>query len=173
MTLAGVWHGSGLTFLVFGLLHATYLSVNHAWRMFRPASWKPARGGAATCWRALLTYLCVLVGAVVFRADTLAGAGGILSGMLGLNGFGSTGTMHERTLTLVRDWALIGFAAAIVFRAPNTQQIMRDFSPVLNTVAGGGGAWRPSLGWALAFGCLGALGLLGIGSSGEFLYFQF
>ncbi|MBV9116070.1 MAG: hypothetical protein JOY63_01760, partial [Acetobacteraceae bacterium] len=49
----------------------------------------------------------------------------------------------------------------------------RDFAPVLSPVAGRGWAWRPNLGWALAFGCLGALGLLGIGGSAEFLYFQF
>ncbi len=173
VTLAGIWHGSGLTFLVFGLLHAIYLSVNHAWRTFRPASFKPARGAAASCRRILLTYLCVLVGAVVFRADTLADAGGVLSGMLGVNGLGLPGLMHERLFTIARDWALLAFAAIVVFAAPNTQHIMRHFAPVLNTVVGGGRAWRPSLGWALAFGSLGALGLLGIGGSAEFLYFQF
>jgi len=137
------------------------------------SSLKPARSGAAACRRVLLTYLCVLVGAVVFRADTLAGAGGVLSGMLGLNGVGLAGPVRERTLTMVRNWALIGFAAAIAFCGPNTQEIMRDFAPVLNTVAARGCAWRPSLGWALACGSLGALGLLGIGGSAEFLYFQF
>ena len=34
MGLAGIWHGAGFQFLVFGLLHAMYLSVNHAWRIF-------------------------------------------------------------------------------------------------------------------------------------------
>jgi alginate O-acetyltransferase complex protein AlgI len=173
MSIAGVWHGSGLTFLAFGLLHAAYLSINHAWRMFRPASCKPARGAAATCRRILLTYLCVLVGAVVFRADTLPDAGAVLSGMLGLNGITPTGPMHARPLAIARDWTLIGFAATIAFGAPNTQQIMCNFAPVLNTVAGSGWAWRPSLGWAVACGSLGALGLLGIGGSAEFLYFQF
>jgi D-alanyl-lipoteichoic acid acyltransferase DltB (MBOAT superfamily) len=34
MGLAGIWHGAGLQFLIFGLLHAAYLSINHAWRIF-------------------------------------------------------------------------------------------------------------------------------------------
>ena len=34
--LVGIWHGAGLTFLLFGLMHAIYISINHAWRMFGP-----------------------------------------------------------------------------------------------------------------------------------------
>ncbi len=175
MILAGVWHGSGITFFAFGLLHATYLCVNHAWRIFRPAEWKRRPGHAAVCRRVLLTYLCVLVGAVVFRADSLGAASGVLSGMAGLHGLALAGPMPERGVTVARDWALIVLAAALALGAPNTQQIMRDHAPVLGrAVAGASGwAWRPSLGWAMAFGCLGALGLLAIGGSGEFLYFQF
>ena len=175
MTFAGVWHGSGLTFLVFGLLHAVYLSVNHAWRIFRPAKRKPRRTRAATCRRVLVTYLCVLVGAVVFRADTLGSARDMLAGMIGLHGLASAGLAPERDLTLIRDWALIVVLAAVALGAPNTQEIMRDHAPVLGAVGNRarGLAWRPSLGWAMAFGCLGALGLLAIGGSGEFLYFQF
>jgi hypothetical protein len=33
--------------------------------------------------------------------------------------------------------------------------------------------WRPTTRWALAFGCAATLGLLSIGGTGEFLYFQF
>src|SRR5262249_20116652 len=36
MLIAGVWHGAGLQFVVFGLLHGVYISVNHAWRTFGP-----------------------------------------------------------------------------------------------------------------------------------------
>ncbi len=173
MTLAGVWHGSGLTFLVFGLLHAIYLCVNHAWRVFRPARWKSAPGRLAVCRRVLLTYLCVLAGAVVFRSHSLAAAWTMLSEMVGLHGFALSRLSPERTLTVGRDWGTIVLLGAVALGAPNTQQIMRDYAPVLERVSGGGRAWCPSLGWAMALGCVGALGLLAIGSSGEFLYFQF
>ncbi len=83
LALAGVWHGSGATFLVFGLLHAAYLSVNHAWRLFRP---HPLGQSATAVGRVVLTYACVLVGSVVFRAPSLWSAGQVLGAMLGLHG---------------------------------------------------------------------------------------
>ena len=73
MALAGIWHGSGLTFLVFGLLHAVYISVNHALACAASAH---RTGYAAVHHRpaSLLTYLCVLVGAIMFRAPSLTAA---------------------------------------------------------------------------------------------------
>ena len=42
--LAGIWHGAGAQFLLFGLLHALYLTVNHTMRIFYPAP-RPRRRG--------------------------------------------------------------------------------------------------------------------------------
>lgn len=121
--------------------------------------------------RVALTYLCVLAGSVVFRADTLHGAGAMLAGMTGLHGF-ALPTLDGATL---RGWAMILGLGAIAFLAPNTQQIMAEVAPVLEAapVSDRFWAWRPTLGWAAALGCLGALGLLAIGQPSEFLYFQF
>src|SRR3954447_11662301 len=41
MGLAGVWHGAGTQYLIFGLLHGLYITVNHAARIFFPAPKKP------------------------------------------------------------------------------------------------------------------------------------
>ena len=65
---------------------------------------------------------------------------------------------------------------AVVWGAPNTQQIMRAHGPALGKVLPGPLprlAWQPTLRWAVAFGCATTLGLLSIGGTGEFLYFQF
>ncbi len=35
MLLTGIWHGAGLQFVVFGLIHGVYLTANQAWRHFR------------------------------------------------------------------------------------------------------------------------------------------
>src|SRR5258708_34888510 len=35
MYLAGIWHGAGLQFVIFGVLHGLHLIVNHAGRIFR------------------------------------------------------------------------------------------------------------------------------------------
>ena len=183
MTLAGIWHGSGLTFVVFGALHAAYLIANHAWRVFGPR--QGARGGAPgrvqgratrVGWIAL-TYLAVLVGAVVFRAPSLGVAGQMLGGMAGLHGVGIPAGLSARGL--LRGARTVGWFAAlyaIVWGAPNTQQIMRAVGPALDPVRAGPWpwlVWRPSLPWALAIGGAAALGLLSLGGTSEFLYFRF
>ncbi|MBW4089943.1 MAG: MBOAT family protein [Proteobacteria bacterium] len=179
MTLAGIWHGSGLTFVVFGLLHAAYLTINHAWRVFGPRRAGAGATGEATgrLGRIALTYLAVLVGAVVFRAPSLGVAGQVLAGMAGLHGAGTTGALGAHTvLRAGRAVGWLGVLYAIVWGAPNTQQIMRRIGPALEAVRPGpfpGLAWRPSLPWALAMGGGAALGLLSLGGTSEFLYFRF
>ncbi len=33
--LAGIWHGAGWTFVVFGLIHGFALAINHAWTQMK------------------------------------------------------------------------------------------------------------------------------------------
>ncbi len=35
MLLTGLWHGAGIQFVLFGLIHGVYLTANQAWRHFR------------------------------------------------------------------------------------------------------------------------------------------
>jgi alginate O-acetyltransferase complex protein AlgI len=172
--LAGVWHGSGATFLVFGLLHAAYLSVNHAWRLFRPRP--PGQRAAAIIGRIALTYGCVLVGSVVFRAPSLWSAGQVLSAMVGLHGVSVGFENGAAAMRAVVQTACIVGLYAIVWAAPNTQQIMHACGPTLDAVRPGPLpwlTWRTSLPWAAALGCAAAVGLSALGGTGEFLYFQF
>jgi D-alanyl-lipoteichoic acid acyltransferase DltB (MBOAT superfamily) len=168
--LAGVWHGSAFTFVVFGLLHGGYLCVNHAWRLLRPGPRSGARHAAVA--RVALTYGCVLVGSVMFRATSLADAGALLRGMLGLHGLSPAAP----DLRAVVDVLWLVMLYVIVWGAPNTQQIMRTYAPALGRVAAGAWprlVWQPTLPWAVAFGAAATLGLLSIGGTGEFLYYRF
>jgi D-alanyl-lipoteichoic acid acyltransferase DltB (MBOAT superfamily) len=160
MVLAGIWHGSTLTFLVFGLLHAGFLAVNHAWRIYRPN--REAPDLAIRIGRVALTYGCVLLASVVFRAPSMEAALSVLSGMVGLHGWAAPDTA-PRTL---QEAATLAGLYGLVWFAPNTQQIM---------TAGGSGwwCWRPSVPWAIACGCATTLGLLSLGGTTEFLYFRF
>jgi D-alanyl-lipoteichoic acid acyltransferase DltB (MBOAT superfamily) len=202
MVLAGIWHGAGLQFLVFGLLHFVYLSVNHVWRMSRP------RGRDATPERALttagnvlLTYLCVLVASVFFRAPSVGQAVTMLGGLIGLHGggpplavptelatlAGSWGTMlvqhgiiapmwHVYAWRLDRGIVWIGGLYLIVWLMPNTQQIMRLYEPALGRILPGpfpALCWRLNLRWALVSGSAVALAAMAVGGTQEFLYFQF
>ncbi len=84
MVLGGLWHGAGWSFVVWGTLHGLYLGVNHGFRaLCGPALYARldrSRLFGASSW--LLTMLAVILAWVVFRAETLQGAGRILWRML-------------------------------------------------------------------------------------------
>src|SRR5262245_41497677 len=88
MLLGGLWHGAGWTFVVWGVLHGFYLVVNHAWRALRARLGHDLKrssrwGRALGC---LVTFVAVVVGWVVFRADSLDTASSLLRAMAGMNG---------------------------------------------------------------------------------------
>jgi len=65
--IAGIWHGAGWTFVVFGLIHGLAMATNHAWRQ-SGAPELPAPLG----W--LLTMSVVIIGLVFFRAQDVTTA---------------------------------------------------------------------------------------------------
>jgi alginate O-acetyltransferase complex protein AlgI len=169
MVLAGIWHGAGVTFLIFGLLHGIYLCVNHAVRVYNPGP--RSRRLYAVILRCAATYLSVLIASVFFRAPSVAAAIDVLGGMLGLSGWESqapaVGLLHGVFLLLL---------CVIVWFFPNSQQIMRRYDPVLEEVEPPypiSLSWRPDLGSAMAVGVAAAIGILALGGTTEFLYFQF
>ncbi len=183
MAIAGIWHGAGAQFLVFGLLHAAYLTVNHAWRILR----RPSKLAVGAGWHAasvLATYLSVLVASVFFRAPSCGAALSMLAGMTGGHGLGplvarSGPAMAGAWSDAARDWAEAAWLAAlfgIVWFMPNTQQIFAAASPVLDRITPGPFGWlrwRPGVGWAVALGLGAVVAVLSMGGSGEFLYFRF
>ena len=95
--IIGFWHGANYTFIVFGLLHGCYLIINHWWRAFKKKHRLPAQGTRisrlCSCG---LTYLCVVIALVFFRADTLQSALEICSAMLGLHGISLPSTIASQ-----------------------------------------------------------------------------
>lgn len=81
MVLGGLWHGANWTFLAWGAWHGLCLAVERAM----------GAKGAATIYPRLLawpiTMLLVLIGWVLFRAETLGQAIAVYAGMAGLNGW--------------------------------------------------------------------------------------
>ena len=89
MLLGGLWHGAGWTFVIWGGLHGLYLVVNNLWQMVRERGFKQDLSQSTLAGRmasALLTFLCVVVAWVFFRAVSFDAAMGVLRGMFGLNG---------------------------------------------------------------------------------------
>ncbi|MDP2227469.1 MAG: MBOAT family O-acyltransferase, partial [Moraxellaceae bacterium] len=85
MLLGGLWHGAQWTFVAWGALHGSYLVANHAWNKIRPAfSFRHAGLMRAFGW--FITFLCVVVAWVLFRAADFSSELTIYAGMAGGNG---------------------------------------------------------------------------------------
>lgn len=178
MIICGIWHGAGWTFIVWGAFHGVLLLMNHAWRDHlwpRVSSFCTSRVFDLAC--GLLTFLCVLVGWVIFQASDLHDAFIILKGMAGLNPHMAR-RIHGGGSEL---WIAAGLL--MCWLTPNTQQIMRRFTiandvPRLPEPRGWMRRlmWRPSMAYALAIGLLLVAEVDKIATSGHgpiFLYFQF
>ncbi len=173
MGLAGMWHGAGSQYLIFGLLHGFYIAVNHAARIFFPPPKQrpkrpPALELAVHASKVLAVYVAALVAFAFFRANSTPAAVQLLAGMAGLHGGGGS-------LPLATIGQLV-LLFGIVWFAPNTQQIMNNYEPALGRAIPNpypGFSWQPRLSWAMACGTVAALGVLALGGTTEFLYFQF
>lgn len=73
MTLGGLWHGASWTFVFWGVLHGVFLIAHRMFQKFveiRPAMDRFLLSAPGTLLRMLLTFLCVALGWVFFRATT-------------------------------------------------------------------------------------------------------
>lgn len=98
MFLSGLWHGAGTQYLVFGLLHAGFLTVNHAWRLYRPLFW-PAGVDYHRIMRPvglLLTFCCAMVALTYFAAASVRSGNDVVAGMAGLHGIGLPDVIANR-----------------------------------------------------------------------------
>ena len=177
MFISGVWHGAGWQFVVFGLLHGFYLVVAHGFRAFKARqglpmdSDKPLYRAAAV----LLTFLCVVVAMVFFRADSVPTALAMLAGMAGLS---ELSTDFDKS-----DYVPIVLLMAFVWLMPNVQQWMARFRTSLDAQPREHwllrwfpfAMWAPAPAVGLAIGVLGffALAVAFSVAPTEFLYFQF
>jgi len=182
MFIAGIWHGAGLQFLVFGLMHGTFLTINHGWRLLRHKSGEPAPVPAAIAWvrhaaGVVVTFVCVLTTLAFFRAASLGQGAGMVGSMAGLHGFGRGLAGVPRLATT--DIAMMVGGLVIVWGLPNTQQILSRFKPALRLGAADMDSlpkrllWAPRLSWMLALGVVFFVALVHLEDPSTFLYFQF
>ena len=173
MCLAGIWHGAGTQYMIFGLLHGIYITINHAARIFFPAAKVPRSRSAVMAMvvhasKVLAVYIAALVAFAFFRAASTESAVQLLGGLVGLHGIGSS----LPRMTLLQVVILL----TIVWFAPNTQQVMARYEPTLGRMIASSSpslTWVPASRWAVMVGTVAALGILAVGGTTEFLYFQF
>ena len=161
MGLAGIWHGAGLQYVCFGLLHGIYICINHLWRVSGGENlvqrWS-ARNVALN-WISnvifVTTTLCaVLLAQVFFRADSIRHACNMLAGLTGFRGAGVEKIVLAERMARFGGWPLrilirhglveigatseqiysiarLPIAAFVIFVMPNSQEIMGRFEPAL------------------------------------------
>ncbi len=88
MLLGGLWHGANWTFVIWGGIHGLYLVVNHAWRSIVTGR-VPSDGVVARIYHlaaTLLTFMCVVVAWIFFRAESFSSAILVIKGCFGYGG---------------------------------------------------------------------------------------
>ncbi len=163
MLLGGIWHGAGWTFVFWGAWHGALLCVNHLWRTLRgksPATVSGRLGAGA------LTFACVVVGWVFFRAANFASALNMLRGLVGSF---SPRDVSESTHALLWIFALL----PVVWFAPNSQELLASHEPALHDVPTSRWSWKPSMRWAVFIALVFAVSVLHLSQISEFIYFQF
>lgn len=171
--VAGVWHGAGWTFIVYGLIHGFAIAINGAWREFAKI-----RLPASLSWA--LTMSVVVSGLVIFRSHDLASAGSMLCSMwISPLLYASAPIAVAVEIDARKALSLITLLGAIVLLMPNTQQILHrywvssDAPPEGTAREAGLLAWRPTFGPSIATAAAYLTALTSIGAASSFLYYQF
>src|SRR5216110_2421742 len=156
MFLGGLWHGAAWTFVVWGLLHGSYLVIERVIRvLFENKSWAAVPLTRAVA--GFATYGAVCVAWVFFRASDFTIASRMLGGMFG-------GHPHGDAILSTREMLQIALVTAGMILV---HWSLRDSN--IETAVTRLPRWVLTAAWALMACAI----ILTQGSSNAFIYFQF
>jgi D-alanyl-lipoteichoic acid acyltransferase DltB (MBOAT superfamily) len=153
MGLGGLWHGANWTFVVWGLLHATYLAAEHLLEPVVervPAAIRQSR--VAAIGTAIVTFQLVCLAWVFFRARTLSAAVSMLEQMLLPNG------LHLNFYSPAMIYLLIGLIALTIALLAKGRDLAQR---------------APAWAWGASAAVMLFLTIFTWGDANEFIYFQF
>jgi D-alanyl-lipoteichoic acid acyltransferase DltB (MBOAT superfamily) len=144
MTLGGLWHGAGLTFVAWGVMHGVGLCVALPWRTYK-LPMTPVIG-----WP--LTFLYVVLAWVLFRARSFDEAANIYAALFGHGKLG--GVEIEAAIT-------VAIAALASIAGPISWDWTQRLKP------------SPALGFAIAALAIISITRIADVGQQRFIYFQF
>lgn len=155
--LTGIWHGANWTFLLWGIMYFILLTAE---KLTNFSQAQPGKFGSVARWA--YTMFFVVLGWVIFRADSLSDAFSYIATMFGLNGH----TFADAAFLTDLRQSLAALCFAVIFSMPVGSWLrskLRKDNPVLNVAC------------ALAIVLLFILSVSSIVSSGHnpFIYFNF
>jgi len=154
MTLGGLWHGAGWTFVLWGVMHGAYLAINHFWWFITGSGdeHEGRRSWLAYRWLGrLITLTAVSLSWTLFRSGSMEAALRMYKGLFTLNGV-VLPTHYQLSLG---EWAStasnigIDFGAVptygggmqviwifavllVVWFFPSTQELMHKYGPAID-----------------------------------------
>ena len=145
MLIIGLWHGAGWTFVIWGGLHGILLMINHSWRktgisLPKVVNWS-------------LTFLCVVICWVFFRAGTFSEAISVLTSMTDVQSIIRMELSGSKYLAAI----VVGILALTVI--PNPLVLIKKFSANNK--------------WLIATAAMLVWAIWHLNNYSEFLYFQF
>ena len=161
MFIAGIWHGAGWTYIIFGSLHGLGLVLNHTWKKYHLWMWKPLGY--------VLTLGLVLVAFVFFRAESVTDALQVLYAMVGGNGV----LLPPAVATFMNgnfDTNLMALSEYDIPRKTLVVLLLVIFCPSSNNIIK---RLQPNYKWAVVLAALFSYGIASLSQMTEFLYFQF
>lgn len=179
MIIGGIWHGTGWTFVIWGLLHGFYLVINHLWLLlkthyFQFFSIKKCIGNS---FAQIITFLAVMIAWIFFRAEDFTTSNHIIIALFQNVSVSSTLFNIEQLQQL---FVILFITGLIVFLGPNTQQLLYKYNPALETYPGEIEPylikklyWVPTAFTAAVCAILTLLSLMSFGHISEFLYYKF
>src|SRR5437660_2881668 len=156
MFLGGLWHGAAWTFVIWGLLHGSYLVIERVLRvLFEHKNWANNLGVRVLAGAA--TYAAVCIAWVFFRASDFTIAMRMLRGMFG-------GHPHGDAILATREMLQIGIVTFFMMLA---HWSLRETN--VETAVTRLPRWVVTTAWALMACAI----ILTQGTSNAFIYFQF
>ena len=156
----GLWHGAGWNFILFGLVHGTYIVIYSAWVKIKkkiPDNSVIKSTVVANSIGGAITFLAVVLAFVPFRAESMDGTRNMLAAMLGGHGLSLSpsligeignaeqwllehgvvfhGMFHNHVFGADPKWGIVWVVALFLASTllPNTQQLLRRYRPALET----------------------------------------
>ncbi|MCK6548437.1 MBOAT family protein [Myxococcota bacterium] len=171
MTLCGVWHGAGWSFVAWGLYHGLLIAGYHVVKAWNPKAARPGRGAKGLGARSVelagiaLTFGLVSIGWIFFRSESLAQAFGLIANVFtpadwAVRSLGGTFYLHVVLLTVA------------VWSAPALSTVMARIGAALDARPTFGRWGYPAL-QGVIVGALMVLCLTYLRGKTAFIYFQF
>lgn len=172
MLLGGMWHGAGWTFIFWGGIHGGLLIIHRIWHQWtKNCLWVTRSWYNLTS--ILLTFTCVAIAWVFFRANDIESSLRILSSMLEFNTWRIKSDILGYSETIIALF-IIGIMLLFVWFFPNVQEWLGRYSlfGVQNTKQKIW-QWQPNSFWAFFMGVITVLSIFSMSRTSPFLYFEF